>query len=289
MTKVIRQGEVDFSVNYKVQTTWGLQEALTFVLEGLGATLFFLSFLVGHLNGMIAGILVLIGSGVLLMMHLGSPKNMIYVLANIRHSWMSRGAALIPLFIGLGAVIVIFQGLFGLTASGVGWTALLVLFFLLTIFIVLKSGLVMATFPAISFWSGGWMPVIFGFSGLTSGLTVFLAFSDWRLGDYPWVLPGLLVLLGVALLLYLPFIKTAGAGARVSVELIREQHFTAFYGIGIVIGTVLPLAIAIYIAVVPAATTLPFFVIMAVARLLGDIALREVILKVGVFDKVLSG
>ncbi|GEM_PF-1210527 len=289
MTKVIQQGAVDFSVNYKVQTTWGLQEALTFVLEGLGASLFLLSLMSDYLGGMVAGILILMASGVLLIMHLGNPKNMIYVLANIRHSWMSRGAALIPLFIGLGVVIVVLQGLLGISANGPGRTFLLILFALLTIFVVSKSGLVMTTFPAISFWNGGLLPVVFALSGLTSGLTVFLALSGWSLSEYPWILPGLLALLCIAVMLYLLIIKNAGAAANVSVDLITEHHFAEFYGVGIVLGILLPLAIGVYIAFVPTTATFPLFAIMAVARVLGDIVIRDVILKVGVFDKVLSG
>ena len=102
MTNIFPQGTVDFSVGYKTQTTWGFQEGLTFVLEGVGATLFFAALLADNVWGMAAGVVVLGASGVLLMMHLGRPRNMIYVMANFRHSWMSRGAVLIPAFIGLG-------------------------------------------------------------------------------------------------------------------------------------------------------------------------------------------
>jgi len=289
MTKVIQQGEVDFSVNYKVQTTWGFQEALTFVLEGSGATLFFLSLLIDHLGGMIAGVLVLMASGILLIMHLGNPKNMIYVLANIRHSWMSRGAALIPFFIGLGVVIVVAQSVFGLSAGGSGRTVLLVLFALLTIFILLKSGLVMSTFPAISFWASGWIPMIFALSGLTSGLTVFLALSGWSLAEYPWLLISLLALLPIAVAIYLMTIKESAAAAKVSIELINKNHFDVFYGLAVVLGMALPLAIAMYMTFVPSTPEVPLFIIIAAARVIGDIALRDVILKVGVFDKVLNG
>ena len=287
MTKVIEQGAVDFSVNYKVQTTWGFQEGLTFVLEGLGAALFFLSLLTNHLGGMVGGVLVLTASGGLLMMHLGNPKNMIYVLANIRHSWMSRGAALIPLFIGLGVLIIIAQVFFGASPEGSGKHVLQVLFLLLTIFVLLKSGLVMTTFPAISFWNGGLLPIVFALSGLTSGLAVFATFSGSTLAEYPWILPSLLALLLVATAIYLVTIKEASRAAKVSVELIAERHFSAFYGVGIVLGLALPLAIAVYIVLVPSAASFYLVSIMAVARVVGDIALRDVILKVGVFDKVL--
>jgi formate-dependent nitrite reductase membrane component NrfD len=287
MTKVINQGDVDFSINYKVQTTWGFQEGLTFVLEGLGAMLFFLSLLAGHLGGMIAGILVLMASGVLLMMHLGNPKNMIYVLANIRHSWMSRGAALIPLFIGLGVLIVVAEGLLGLSLEGSARIAALVLFCFLTIFVLLKSGLVMTTFPAISFWNGGLLPIIFALSGMTSGMAVFVSFAGpvW-LATF-WLMSGAMALLLLALGTYVVTIKDAGRAAKVSVELISERHFAQFYGAGLIFGILMPLAIALYIAFAPSGAVLPLLGLMAAARVVGDIAMRDVILKVGVFDKVI--
>lgn len=287
MTKVIKQGAVDFSVNYKVQTTWGFQEALTFVLEGLGATLFFLSLLADNLVGMIAGILVLMASGVLLMMHLGNPKNMIYVLANIRNSWMSRGAALIPLFIGLGILIVFAQGFFGIAFGGVPKTVLNALFLVLTIFILLKSGLVMTTFPAISFWNGRLLPLVFGLSGLSAGLAVFGALTGLVPMILVWSVTGTIGLLLLTLTIYLVTIKDAGRAAKVSLELISERHFVQFYGAGLVFGILLPLAIALHIAFVPSAAVLPLLGLMAAARLVGDIAMRDVVLKVGVFDKVI--
>ncbi len=287
MTKVIEQGAVDFSVNYKRQTTWGFQEALTFVFEGLGASLFFIAFLYGRLGGMVLGIVVLMASGILLVMHLGNPKNMIYVLANIRHSWMSRGAAMIPLFIGLGLLVIIAEGVLGFEITGGLYQGLLVLFFLLMIFVLLKSGLVLTTFPAISFWNGGLLPVIFGLGGLTAGFAVFAAFVGPIVMIFIWVLTATIGLLGLAVATYLITIKEAGRAAKVSVELIAEHYFATFYGVGIILGILLPLGIGLYMMAQPASISLPLFALIAVARVVGDIALRDVILKVGVFDKVL--
>ena len=283
MTRTIQQGQVDFSVNYKVQTTWGLQEAITFALEGLGASLFFLALLGDHLAAMVAGIVILMASGILLILHLGNPKNMIYVLANIRHSWMSRGAALIPLFIVAGAIFIGAELVHGLKPAG---PALITLFLLLSMFVALKSGLVMTTFPAIAFWNGGLLPVVFALSGLASAAALFAVFDGEAQAKFYWALPVLFAALLITTLIYLATIKNAGRSAKVSVDLIGERYPGLFYGAALLLGMVLPLGLGIYLALVPSAASVALFVIMAAARLAGDIVLRHVILKVGVFDKV---
>lgn len=285
MTNIFRQGDVDFSVGYKVQTTWGFQEGLTFVLEGLGATLFFVALLAGNVWGTALGVVVLCASGVLLMMHLGRPKNMIYVMANFRHSWMSRGAVLIPAFIGLGALVVV-ADVAGAPLAGGMRVAALIVFLVLTLFTVMKSGLVLSTFPAIAFWNGGLLPVIFGLSGLSAGVAVFGAFDDFFVARWSWVGPALTAGLLVAATVHLITMRNAGRAAKVSMGLIGARHALPFYGGAVGIGLVLPLALGIYAVIAPGETTTGLWVVIAVARLAGDIVLRDVLLKVGVFDKV---
>jgi formate-dependent nitrite reductase membrane component NrfD len=286
MTNVFPQSKVDFSVGYKNQTTWGFQEGLTFVLEGLGATLFFVALLADNVWGMAGGVVVLAASGVLLMMHLGRPRNMIYVMANFRHSWMSRGAVLIPLFIGLGFVLVVAQGVLGWTVMG-GWrVAIEIVVLMLTLFTVMKSGLVLSTFPAIAFWNGGLLPVIFGLSGLSAGLAIFGAFDGFFTTQWIWLVPALTAGLLVTLAIHLITMNNAGRAAKVSVGLIRTRHALPFYGGAMGLGLVLPLGLGIYAVIVPGDATTLLWVAIAALRLLGDIVLRDVLLKVGVFDKV---
>jgi len=286
MTNIFPQGTVDFSVGYKTQTTWGFQEGLTFVLEGVGATLFFAALLADNVWGMAAGVVVLGASGVLLMMHLGRPRNMIYVMANFRHSWMSRGAVLIPAFIGLGFLLVVAQGVFGLSITG-GWrVAIEIVFLLLTLFTVMKSGLVLSTFPAIAFWNGGLLPVMFALSGLSAGVAIFGVFDDFLTARWIWLVPALTAGLLVTLTVHLITMNNASRAAKVSVGLIGARHALPFYGGAIGIGLAVPLALGVYAVVVPGDASILLWAAVAVTRLFGDIVLRDVLLKVGVFDKV---
>ena len=68
-----QQGRLDFSVGYRLQTIWGLREAVVFFLEGLGVALFAGFLLLDFMPGMIAGILLMVAAVLLLLSHLGQP------------------------------------------------------------------------------------------------------------------------------------------------------------------------------------------------------------------------
>jgi formate-dependent nitrite reductase membrane component NrfD len=286
MTRIIRQDDVDFSVAHKVQTTWGLQEAITFALEGIGATLLFAGLVAGYWVAALAGLVVLLASGLLLMAHLGNPKNIIFLLANIRHSWMSRGAALIPLYMVLGFAVVAAGAVFEVSADGGLGLALDGLFALLTLFVLLKSGLVMTTFPGISFWNGRLLPVLFALNGITSGLALFWVLAWDRLAAINWIPPGLYIALLATLALYMVTIGNAGPAAKLSVKLITERHFAEFWGVGVLGGIVGPLLLGLFATLGAEGASPILFGVIAVLRVAGDITLRDVILKVGVYEKV---
>ncbi len=280
MTKTVQQGRVDFSLSCKIQTTWGFQEALTFTLEGIGATVFFGAFLFGQFQGAVLGLAILIASGALLLAHLGNPKNMIYVMANFRHSWMSRGAVLIPLFIVLGVIAIAGSW------SAVGHPILAGVFLLLTLFVLVKSGLVMTAFPAIDFWNGGMLPILFALNGIASGLAILALFPGGMAGNYPWLFPLALVLIVIVTALFILTIRNASRAAKASVDLINGTHFHSFYSLGVALGTVGPLILGCYIAVSPSAASFPVLLLIAALRVSGDVLMRNVILQAGIYDKV---
>ncbi len=280
MTKTVQQGRVDFSLSYKTQTTWGFQEALTFTLEGIGATVFFGAFLFGQFQGAVLGLVILMASGALLLAHLGNPKNLIYVMANFRHSWMSRGAVLIPLFVVLGVITIADSW------SAAGHPILTGIFLALTLFVLVKSGLVMTTFPAIDLWNDGMLPVLFALNGITSGVAVLALFPGGVVGNYFWLFPLALVSLLIVTAIFILTIRNASKAAKVSVDLINGTHFHSFYSLGVVLGTGGPLILGYYIMVSPPAASLPVLLLMAALRIIGDVLMRNVILKAGVYDKV---
>ncbi len=250
---------------------------LLFALEGIGATVFFTSFVLEFYEGMVLGLVVLCASAVLLLSHLGSPKNMVYVMANFRHSWMSRGAVILPLFVLFGLIAIVFP----VKENNVALTGL---FFMLTLFVTMKSGLVMGSFSAIDFWKGGMLPILLALNGLASGVAVLIFFMPTNLF---WIFPLVVALLLIVIIIYLLTIGQAGRAAKISVDLVNRKHFHSFYSLSIALGLVVPMIVGISITVVPASASLPVLLVMAVLRIVGDVAMRNVILKAGVYDKVL--
>lgn len=287
MIRTIQQGAVDFSSAAKVQTTWRSQEAVTFVLEGTGATLLFLAVANSHFWGAVAGLALLAAAGLLLLAHLGNPKAIIYLLTNIRHSWMSRGAALIPLLMVFGTALVVLREWLGSPLGGAVGFVLLGLLLLLSIFAAVKSALVLGTFPAITFWSGRTLPLLFGFSGLSSGLALYLAIDPGGSKGWQWLLPACLVVLLIVQLGYFAEIRNKGDGAKISLDLIGERHFAMFWGAGIGGGLVVPLLLSAMLALSPDTASSTMLWLIAALRIGGDIAARDVFLKVGVYDKVI--
>ncbi len=110
---MIEQGTLRFTVGYKVQTIWGIAEALVFALEGVGATLVAVAVWQEQTVVLAAGIALMAAAVVLLVGHLGQPRNVWKAMRNLRQSWVSRGTLLIGGLIAMGLLQLV-----------VGWTAL---------------------------------------------------------------------------------------------------------------------------------------------------------------------
>ena len=86
--------------------------------------------------------------------------------------------------------------------------------------------------------------------------------------------------------LHLVTMRNGGRAAQISAGLIRERHALPFYGLGLGIGVLLPLALGVYLAIAGGPPPIAYVAVIAASRLLGDVVIRDVILKVGVYDKV---
>ena len=102
-----------------------------------------------------------------------------------------------------------------------------------------------------------------------------------------WVLPASLALLLVMLAVYILTVKETGRAAKVSVDLIGEEYFHSFFSAAVLLGTVLPLILGVYTVASPSAASFPVLFVIAALRIIGDVMTRNIILKVGVYDRVL--
>lgn len=286
MTHLKKQGSLDFSVGYKLQTTWGFQEALVFSLEGLGCVLFVISLLTNQLAGMLIGVICLVAGILLLLGHLGNPVKAFYAVTNIRQSWMSRGAMAVGLLAAGGLLLLILQIGFGISLQDPGSSIIGWLFIIVAAFVLVYPGFMMSSAPATPFWNGGLFPILFALNGLTSGFAVYSLFAFDKLGPIIWIQPILLFFLLFSVIAYPVIISKSGSAAKVSVDYLMKSNFPLFGFAGILIGIILPLCLGIYFYSVQSPTPYALVVILALSRLCGDLVLRHIFFKANVYDQI---
>lgn len=291
--RLMRQGRPDFSVGPKLQTIWGFREASVFSLEGLAATVMAVCATASWLPGMIGAELAMIGAVVLLFSHLGNPRAAWRAIANIRRSWISRGTAVIGAFTGLGALLLIFALLIPVPPELV--RAVYGLVVACGAFILFYPGFAMAASAGIPFWNTGMLPILSGLGGLSTGGAAALAMAPMGLS-----LPvssdaalaaelGLLIAIGIGIIALISASHRMGAGARLSGQLMVRREKMWFWGLAVAVGLAVPgliLAVIIWFAPSPTFTVVGLCV-AALGRILGDIALRYTILKVGTYESLL--
>ncbi|MBM3512563.1 MAG: hypothetical protein FJX59_02480 [Alphaproteobacteria bacterium] len=284
--RIMQQGRPDFSVGPKLQTTWGFREGAVFAAEGLSATVMMASAAAHWLPGMIGAEAVMVLVVVLLFSHLGNPTAAWRAIVNFRRSWISRGTTMIGGFVGLGALAILFE--LGFPAPAGAVSLVFALQAVTAAFIIFYPGFAMAASAGIPFWTTGSLPILSALGGLSSGTLAALALAPFGLSlpaELYVVENVALVLLAAsaaAVLAQLSAALKAGAGARLSARLMIEREKLWFWTLAIAVGLILP-AFCIGLGWLGFAGLF----IAALARLVGDIALRYAILKVGTYESLL--
>lgn len=288
MERYLKQGRLDFSVGFKLQTRWGPMEAATWTLECAGAMLFAASALAGDLSsGMAAGVVLVAIAIALLLMHLGQPLNAWRAIANLRHSWISRGTLALGGFVVLGGLYVVLRSA-GVAPEAAPAAALRWLLIADAAFILAYPGLVLSASPAIPFWNNGLMPLLSLANGAASGLALFLLFAPS--GAHPagaaagaGFLAWTLVALAALVWLQVIVTRSRGAAAAESAACLTRRHAFHFWFGACLAGIAVPLALALWLAEGGNPSLIPLLV---AARLAGDYALRAALLRAGLFEKL---
>jgi formate-dependent nitrite reductase membrane component NrfD len=292
----IKQGDLDFSAAPRLQTIWGVREAIVFFLEGLSVTLFLAFAFLNVVPGMVLSIALLIAAVLLLLSHLGHPMRAWLAIRNFRRSWVSRGTVVIGAFIGLGTVYV---GMPAVLHIEMGESMMLAIGLSLTvaaIFILLYPGFVMSASPAIPFWSSGLMPLLSLINGLASGGMVVLLFYvtailqvDTTVGliDLVTLQQSVLIVLAMTTFTYMVTMSNAGAAASLSVTYLMKHEPLLFWVLAIGGGLLLPIA-AIALTLTFDAAPVGLLWVAVATRLVGDVAGRYMFLKGGIYEAVMQ-
>ena len=290
--RYINQGDLDASLGYKLQKTFGFMEAAVFSLEGLGATVFGCFMFVESIGGMLAGLLLTLAGIALLFAHLGHPRKAWRALSCLRTSWISRGTAFVLTFMVCAGLTFLLAAL-GLRLPGAFAWALRALVLVSALLVLVYPGFVLAYSPSIPFWNSGLLPAVFALSGVTSGLAVCIGYlavapepaSAVGLPILLWVQIALLAVLLASLLAYVVVMHSAGRAAEESVRfLLSTAGRGEFLFVGCVLGILTPICLTL--GAMGSSGMASLTVLAGIGKIAGDIFLRGVMIKAGIYDPV---
>jgi len=272
----------EFVVRSKIQTGWGLPIALYFFFSGTGAGLFLCSLILHSSLGVLVD-LVFLGVGVMVLFSdLGNPWRFWKAFKKPCTSWISRGTFLITILF-----------LFDLIYSLIGFPILplpITLFFgAIAVLVILYPGLVISYSPSIASWNSGFIPILFGFHSLTSGLLIYLVLLPAHENTSKkliFLVLALLLSLLISTVIFLLVSHTSTIGSKGSVQLLlRGRWGVSFLLLSIMIGIIIPLGL---VSILTGSFSFGSILLFAcILRLAGDFGFRYMILKVGQYDSLI--
>ena len=285
----------DWMVKYTPQSEWverrGVMLWLAFFFIELGAGMFFVASFFNDLQVMFIGWLVcaILGGGFHLLF-LGKPRRFwrIVFSSGWKTSWISRGLIFVGLFLILGLV---HMGL-NLWASPV--TALLVLTNIFAFLTVIYGGFAMNYVNGIPLWNTALLPVLYVISGLWGGaeVTMGIALAGNGIGVGVAIEEWIRVLLiGFLLLIivYLVSVRYTSLTGQASVRYMVLGKWSPLFWLAVVIvGMGIPLiAVIMSFFIGLEATPVAFLYTAIFCGLLGDLSMRYLILRCGLYSPLI--
>jgi len=281
-----KQGHAQFSPTPKLQTIWGLREAITFMLECMSVVVFICCYYLQNLFGMILSIITLLTAIILLMSHLGRPLYAWMAIKNYRKSWISRGTLAIGFFTSL-AMFIIFDILIPITFIKYEFRDVIYLIIVLTgFFITFYPGIAMSASAGIPFWRTKLLPLSSSLNGIITGLTIVIAlninnFEAEMLKNIKDTCLLMILGLSINLMFYFLSMENIKGAARLSSKYLRKNLYILFWLNGILLGIVIPFIILL---IDSNQLSSQLMIILVICRIIGDVSLRYGILKAGIYE-----
>jgi formate-dependent nitrite reductase membrane component NrfD len=284
----------EWMINYTRQTEWidrrGLFLWLAFYAGGLGGGLYLVSLYFNSIWGMFLGWLVVGGiKGTAHLIFLGKPLRAWRIVFRPQSSWLSRGILFVLAFALFGAVQM------ALTHWAPGSAAEIVFKVLAgaaAFAVAIYTGFVLNSVKAVPFWNSILLPILFIFCGIMGGLglSVIIAMNggNVNLSEAEAGTRWLLIINAFLIGIYLWMAANREATGKKSVlETIRGQ-LAPFFWIGIVVlGIIVPLAVALLSHVAAGAST-PLILTGVVCDIIGGLTLRYCVLKAGAYQPLVA-
>ena len=285
----------DWMVKYTPQTEWikrrGLFLWLAFFFIELGAGMFIVSSFFGSYSSVLAGWLIcaLLGGG-LHLRFLGKPQRTwrMIISSGWKTSWISRGLVFVSLFLLTGLASLVWAVW---STPPVG---LLIVADILAFLTVIYAGFAMNFVNGIPLWNTAFLPVLYVISGLWGGAELTLGFSlaggissDTATVE-GWIR---LLMIGFVVLIpvYLMSIRYTSATGRASVQQMVTGQFSMLFWLGAVLaGMAVPASAVIFsYANGLEATPLLFITLAILCGLAGDLTVRYLILRCGLYSPLI--
>jgi len=285
----------EWMTKYTPQVEWierrGILLWLAFFFIELGAGMFFVASFFDNLPAMFIGWLVcaVLGGG-FHFIFLGKPLRFwrIVLSSGWQTSWISRGLIFVSLFLILGLVHM------ALTQWAEPLTALLIAANIFAFLTIIYGGFAMNYVNGIPLWNTALLPILYVTSGLWGGAEVFLgtALATGQIGigvaTEEWIR---ILLIGFILLIpvYLMSVRYTSLTGQASVRYMVLGKWSPLFWIAVVIvGMVIPLAAVINSFIIGLEATPVAFLYAAIfCGLLGDLAMRYLILRCGLYSPLI--
>jgi formate-dependent nitrite reductase membrane component NrfD len=292
---MIQTRPYEFMVSYTPQTQWiekgGIKLWLAFFFIELGAGMFFVASLVDNLWAMVIGwLLCAVLGGGLHLLYLGKPLRFwrMALSSGWKTSWISRGILFVSLFLLLGLIHMVLIG------SATRFTALLAAADIFAFLTVIYGGFAMNYVNGIPLWNTALLPILYVVSGLWGGaeVTLGIALSSGGIAVgvaiEEWIR---ILLIGYLLLIpvYLMSVRYTSSTGQISVRYMLQSTWSPLFWIGVVIlGMAIPLTAVITSFLTGlAAGSVPFLYAAILSGLIGDLAMRYLILKCGLYSPLI--
>ncbi len=292
---MIQTRPYEFMVSYTPQTQWiekgGVKLWLAFFFIELGAGMFFVASLLDNVSAMALGwfLCAVLGGGFHLL-YLGKPLRFwrMAFSSGWKTSWISRGIIFVTFFLGFALIHIV------LMKSGNRFAGLIIVADLFAFLTVIYGGFAMNYVNGIPLWNTALLPILYVVSGLWGGAEVTLAVS---LGSgatvagkavEEWIR---ILLIGYLLLVpvYLMSVRYTSSAGQVSVRcMVQSQRSTIFWVGVVLLGMIMPAAAVINSMVVDIESISMTFLLTAIlSGLIGDLAMRYMILKCGMYSPLI--
>ena len=303
----------EFSIdNFREQTAWDWRIAFYLFLSGASGGLIFVE-IVLRIFDVIGNSTAILGAWIglglatlslfVLFTHLGAGRarwRAFYVFLNIRHSWISRGATIVTILMGLRFMFILPEIWHDLpwgegTLAGSFLRGAIMLFALA---FMAYSGLVLSWWKSIPFWNTFLLPVVcIGYSFLcgAAALPIIIIIVEGidgleSTGSVLWPLLLVLIIInGLALFAYIKSKSSDDIAAQESIRRLTQGNSKRPWWIGVIlIGLIVPLIIVSLASLnlIGSSDFASYVLITACGCIiLGGYLLRYCVLRVGIYAK----